>query len=148
MKSACLLFHYWREPPQGQFLSRQNKHVFVETNAMFFATKYVFCRDKKYACRDQTFVATKYFCCDTGFVATSILLSRVCRDKSKLVATKLLWQQNYVYRDKKIRFGSRQTFCRHKQMILVAAPAHDTVRLSVFVIVVAMNQHVTYSETQ
>ena len=55
-----------------------------------------FCRNK------QTFAAT----IDVFFLATSIFLSRqkaglprqtrVCRDKSMLVATKPLWRQNYV----------------------------------------------------
>ena len=60
-------------------------------------------------------VATKYYGRDKHtFVATKDVF---CRDKSKLVTTKLLWQQNYVCRDK--------SFVA-KKLILMAAPANDT----------------------
>ena len=83
---------------------------------------------QKYACRDKTFVATKlcfcvcsdksypYFCPiflsqqKTCFVMTATCF---CREKSKLVTTKLLSLQNYVCRDK---YLLRQKFCCDRNM--------------------------------
>ena len=74
-------------------------------------------------------------------------------DKHVFVATNILSRQNYVCRDKSfvaasITFVATKDVFVATKMILVAAPANDTVRLSVFVIFVAMDQHVTSSETQ
>ena len=88
-------------------LSRQayfyrDKHVFV-------TTIHVFCRDKSMLVANRTFVAT--------FVATEIF----CHDKHNFVATKTFVTASI--------FLSRQKTCFvATKMILVAAPANDSVR--------------------
>ena len=71
------------------------------------ATSNIFGRDKTFCRNKIMFVATKYFCRDKKFWTRQRL--RVCRDKSKLVATKLclyLSRQKYVCRDKNDTCGS------------------------------------------
>ena len=104
---SCHQYYFCRD--KGFVATNIYKHVFV-------ATKYVFCRDKSmlgatkllsrenYVCRRETRVA---------FVTTSILL---LRQKTCFVATKLcLSRQIHV------------CFIATK-MILVAAPANDSIR--------------------
>ena len=87
------------------------------------------CRDKtrllsrqKYACRDKIMFVAANTC---TFVSTKGVFLRVCRDKSKLVATKIMFVATNICRDKNM-------FCRRDKhnfvatkMILVAAPAND-----------------------
>ena len=64
-----LFEHHWRELPQVSFLLRQTQKT------CFVATKV--CLPRQSFCRNKVlFVATKYFCRNKGFVATSILLTR------------------------------------------------------------------------
>ena len=103
--------------------------VEAATSIIFVATKVSLWQTclsswQKYACCDKRFVkkimfvATKWQTFNKSFVATNIILLRqkFCHDKSMLVVTKPLSQQNYVCCDK--------TFVTTK-MILVAAPAND-----------------------
>ena len=82
----------------------RNKHNFVVTKLchdkhVFVTTKHLFCFNKSMLVMTKA----KIFCCDKSFVVTNIILLRqthVWRDKSMLVMTKLLSQQNYVCCDK------------------------------------------------
>ena len=88
---------------------------FIVTNMSFVVTKV--CLLWQTFCEKIMFVATKWQIFNKSFVATNIILLRqkFCHDKSMLVVTKPLSQQNYVCCDK--------TFVTTK-MILVAAPAN------------------------
>ena len=123
--------------------------IFVVTNVSSWQTRVCHvCHDKtcllfakkQPPCHDNIFVTTfrAHFCCDKKLVL--LQQTRVCHDKSKLVARKpfvatklfvmpkicLSWQA-YFCHDKHVQTG----VCCNKssvtiKTILVAAPAHDT----------------------
>ena len=86
--------------------------IFVATNVLSRRTRV--CRDK------HTFVRTK---------------DVFCRDKNQLVATKVLWPQNYLCRDKTNFvatnvYRDKYTFVAtipQTKIMLVAAPANDRI---------------------
>ena len=112
--------YHSRELPQVLFLSRQTR----------------FCREKKkcllsrqrYACHDQTFVATKLCLLYVNkiiFVATNIFRNKhmfvtknICRNKYNFVATKVLSQQAYFCRDKRRVLSQLTCVCRDKNMLV------------------------------
>ena len=163
-KSRHAYYHWW-ELHQVSFLLQQkfccNKHVFVMTKHTFVVTKHVFCHDKsmiclprqnfccdkimsvttKYLSQQHVFVMTKvlsrkaYFCCDKRHVL--LRQTRVCHNKSKLVATKLLLWEKYVCLDRSFVVTStlllpqksclsRQNFCLNRVQVTLRAPLSDT----------------------
>ena len=96
-----------------------DKHVFVATNMTFAATKMcllrqTFCHDKMMFDRQNIFVPTKYFCRNKRqvFVMTKDVFchnKRVCHNKSKIVATKLVATKFSLYL-------SQQNVCHNKNM--------------------------------
>ena len=102
LASRCV-YYYWPELPQVSFLSRQNYEHMSRQNYEHLSRQAYFCRDKhKHVfCRHKTSVAEGKFCRDKRPVFSR--QTRVCRDKRVLVWTK---------------------------MILVAAPANDTIPVS------------------
>ena len=138
--------YHWRELPQISFLLRQkfsrDKYVFVATKYVFCCCFFVFLSRQKYACRDKTFVATKFylsqqirvcrdkhtFSCEKRRVLSlqtrvkKIVATNICRNKHVFVATTVLSRQAYFCRDKG-RVLSRQKqylwqlppmICRHQ----------------------------------
>ena len=106
-------FYHWRQLPQVSFSSRQN--------TSFVATKV--CLPLQNFCRHKIiFVATKYFCRDKTFVATSTCI-RLSRQQTCFVPTNTcLSRQNYVCRYKYLSQKTRvcrdmHTFVATKDVI-------------------------------
>ena len=88
--------HHWRELPQVSLFSRQTR--------LLSQQKYA-CHDKtdlsrqNYVCRSKIYLSRQaYFCRDKRGVLSQ--QTRVCRDKSKFSATKVLARHIYVCQDK------------------------------------------------
>ena len=116
-------FCHWRQLPQVSFLSRQNTS-FVATKVCL--PRQNFCRHKiifvatKYFCHDKTFVATST-CIrlsrqQTCFVATNTCLSRqknarICRDKIMFVAANICHKKTRVCRDMHTFVATKDVIC-------------------------------------
>ena len=127
------IFCHWQKLPQVSFFSQQK---FCRDKSMLAMTKLL--SQKIYVCHNKMFVATTYFCHDKRCVL--LWQTCVCRDKNKLVVTKLfllrqvLLRQAYFCCDKRCVLSRQTRVCCDKafvvtKMILVAAPANDNIQL-------------------
>ena len=120
--------YYWRELPQVLFLSRQ---TFCQTRHKHDKARLL--SQRKNACCDKYLSRREYFCRDKRRVLSQ--QTRVCRNKSMLVATKVclsrqnLGNTNIIFVSTNIcldkSFVETKIFCRDKDIFLRQLFCHN-----------------------